>query len=119
MRKSVVLLIFILCGAILISGCIQQRRASYSKDVLAKIERIRLIKGEPTRPYIELGIVEQKFNPLDSKAEIKFTLQEQAYSKYGDVDAIIRISELMVTGYEFPLRLVRGIAIKYTKEVTQ
>ncbi|MBE0479044.1 hypothetical protein IBX65_08025 [Candidatus Aerophobetes bacterium] len=116
MRKNYILLsLAIVCLSFLTSGCVQQRKAAYSGDILVKIEKIELMQGEPTKSYIELGIVEHKFNPLDGKAEVEFTLREQAYSKYGNIDAIIRITQTMVTGYQFPLNLIRGMAIKFIR----
>lgn len=108
----VLILVIALVGS-LGSGCISAKRARYSRSILAKIDRIEIMQGEPTKAWVELGLVEHKFNPLDGWGEIKFTLREQAYSKYGEVDAIIRRSSVIVTEGELLLRLVRGIAIKY------
>ncbi len=115
MRKVGIIIIALACITLLSAGCISQRRATHSQSTLLQIEKIEIMEGEPTKPYIELGLVEHRFNPLDSAEEIRFTLREQAYSKYGNVDTIMRVSSIMVTGYDFPLRLVRGVAIKYIK----
>ena len=111
--RGVFVCIAIIGLGLALSGCVASRKAQYSEAVLAKMEAIELMNGEPGRPYMTLGPVEHRFNPLTGGEEAKFTLQEKAYSLYGDVDAIIRVTELMVPGYDFPLREIRGVAVKY------
>lgn len=110
---AIILILVIALVGSLGSGCISARRARYPRSILAKIDRIKIMRGESTKACVELGLVEHKFNPLTGWGERKFTLREQAYSKYGDVDAIIRTSSVHVIEGGLVLTLVRGIAIKY------
>ena len=112
MKKIVCLLTLI----ILVSGCASAARmAGVSPELEETVGKIGYYRDSPSEgTYVELGEVIQQFNPLLGSKDIEWTLKMQAYSRYGEkADAIIRIQATVVSGYQFPLRQVRGTVVQY------